>query len=45
MVDFKKLMENPPTEEELEANRQALLEAIKDDPAVKRMKRLYGDEP
>lgn len=44
MVDFKKLMENPPTEEELEKNRQAFLEATKNDPAVKRMKRLCGDD-
>ena len=45
MVDFKKLIDNPPTEEELEKYHQELLDATKNDPAVKRMKRLMGEAP
>jgi len=49
MVDFKKLMNHTPEEKaladkEIEKNRQDFLDSIKDDPSVKRMKRLMGEQ-
>jgi hypothetical protein len=50
MVDFEKLMNRTPEErkladEEIEKRRQEFLESVKDDPSVKRMKRLLGEDP
>ena len=49
MVDFKKLMNRTPEEQaaaevEIEKMRQKLLESVKDDPSVRRMKRLLGED-
>jgi len=49
MVDFKKLMNRTPEEKakadaEIEQAKKGFLESVKDDPAVKRMKKLLGDE-
>jgi hypothetical protein len=49
MVDFKKLLERTPeeiaqAEKEAEENAARYCESVKNDPSVKRMKRLLGEE-
>lgn len=49
MVDFKKLMNRTPEEkalddEAIEKSRLEFLELTKNDPSVRRMKRLLGEE-